>query len=95
MTASFEKFILDADLLQMIAEYLMPIVVNEEEIGLGAMMQAGHGGHFFGTDHTQARYRDAFYSPLISDWRNFETWCEAGLSAGHATCQSSLQGASR
>ena len=78
LTASFEKFVLDADLLQMIAEYLMPIVVNEEEIGLGAMMQAGHGGHFFGTDHTQARYRDAFYAPLISDWRNFETWSEAG-----------------
>ena len=78
LTASFEKFILDADLLQMIAEYLMPIVVNEEEIGLGAMMQAGHGGHFFGTDHTQARYRDAFYAPLISDWRNFEAWSEAG-----------------
>jgi trimethylamine--corrinoid protein Co-methyltransferase len=24
------------------------------------------------------RYKDAFYSPLISDWRNFESWEEAG-----------------
>ena len=28
--------------------------------------------------HTRARYRDAFYAPLISDWRNFETWQEDG-----------------
>ena len=78
LTASFEKFVLDADLLQMVAEYLLPIPINEEEAGIEAMIQAGHGGHFFGTDHTQSRYREAFYSPMISDWRNFETWSEAG-----------------
>lgn len=78
LTASFEKFVLDADLLQMISEYMLPIPINEEEAGIDAMIQAGHGGHFFGTDHTQERYRDAFYTPMISDWRNFETWSEAG-----------------
>ncbi len=78
LTASFEKFVLDADLLQMVAEYLAPITIDDAETGIDAMTQAGHGGHFFGTDHTQQRYRDAFYSPLISDWRNYETWSEAG-----------------
>ena len=29
-------------------------------------------GHFAGADHTQERYRDAFYAPLMSDWRNYE-----------------------
>jgi trimethylamine--corrinoid protein Co-methyltransferase len=24
------------------------------------------------------RYRDAFYTPLISDWRNYGAWVEAG-----------------
>ncbi len=78
LTASFEKFVLDADLLQMISEYLQPISINDAEVGIDAMAQAGHGGHFFGTEHTQQRYRDAFYSPIISDWRNHETWLEAG-----------------
>ena len=41
-------------------------------------MMVGPAGHFFGTEHTQARYRDAFYIPILSDWRNFETWQEAG-----------------
>jgi len=78
LTASFEKFVLDADLLQMIAEYLLPVPVNDNEIAIDAMLQAGHGGHFFGTDHTQQHYREAFYAPMISDWRNHETWAEAG-----------------
>jgi len=25
-----------------------------------------------------ARYEDAFYSPLLSDWRNFENWRDNG-----------------
>ena len=86
LTASFEKFVIDADMLQMIAQYMEPIQVNDEEIAIDAIRQAGHGGHFFGTDHTQSRYRSAFYSPMISDWRNFETWSEAGAphAAEHA-----------
>ncbi|MCP3952966.1 MAG: methyltransferase, partial [Desulfobacterales bacterium] len=40
--------------------------------------EVGPGGHFFGTQHTQQRYKTAFYAPLISDWRNFESWQEAG-----------------
>jgi trimethylamine--corrinoid protein Co-methyltransferase len=36
------------------------------------------GGHFFGTGHTLERFDHAFYAPLLSDWRNFENWQDAG-----------------
>ena len=42
------------------------------------MREVGPGGHFFGAAHTMARYQTAFYAPLLSDWRNFETWEESG-----------------
>ena len=42
------------------------------------MANASNETHFFGTAHTQARFRDAFYRPLLSDWRNYESWEEAG-----------------
>lgn len=76
--ASLPKFILDADLLSMIAEYLEPIVVNAETLAHEAIGEVGPGGHFFGVQHTQDRFRTAFYKPLLSDWRNYETWAEAG-----------------
>lgn len=78
LCASYEKFVIDIDLLQMVAEFLKPFEVNEDELALDAIRDVGPGGHFFGTAHTQARYKDAFYAPIISDWRNFESWQEAG-----------------
>ena len=78
LCCSFEKTILDIDLLQMVAEFLRPLDTSEDELALDAISEVGPAGHFFGTEHTLARYRDAFYAPVLSDWRNFETWQEAG-----------------
>ncbi len=78
LQASFEKMVLDADLLQMVAAFLAPLEVNEETLGIDAMREVGPGGHFFGAAHTMSRYTTAFYSPIISDWRNYESWQEAG-----------------
>ena len=78
LCCSYEKIILDIDLLQMVTEFLQPVLSSSEEIALDAINEVGPAGHFFGTEHTQARYRNAFYSPILSDWRNFETWREAG-----------------
>jgi trimethylamine---corrinoid protein Co-methyltransferase len=78
LTASFEKTIVDVDLLQMVAEFLDPLAVDAGTLALDAMRDVGPGGHYFGTAHTQDRYQTAFYAPLLSDWRNFESWRDAG-----------------
>jgi trimethylamine--corrinoid protein Co-methyltransferase len=78
LCASFEKMIIDAEILQMMAEFVRPIEVTEETLGLDAMAEVGPGGHFFGAAHTLERYETAFYEPMVSDWRNFETWEETG-----------------
>ena len=78
LQASFEKMVLDADLLQMVMAFLSPLEVSTDTLALDAIAEVGPGGHFFGTPHTQARFKTAFFSPSISDWRNYETWEEAG-----------------
>ena len=78
LRASFEKMVLDADLCAMVQTFLEPIDFTSDALALDAVQDVGHGGHFFGTPHTLERYREAFYKPLISDWRNYETWEEAG-----------------
>jgi trimethylamine---corrinoid protein Co-methyltransferase len=78
LTASKEKFILDVEVLQMLAETFAPVVVEDDEIGLDAIAATPPGGHFFGGEHTLQRYRTAFYEPLVSDWSNFGQWTETG-----------------
>ncbi|MGO9633231.1 MAG: trimethylamine methyltransferase family protein [Steroidobacteraceae bacterium] len=74
LTASFEKFILDVEMLQLMAEFLKPMVIDDRELGFDAIKGVATGGHFFGEPHTMERYEHAFYSPLVSNWQNYENW---------------------
>jgi trimethylamine--corrinoid protein Co-methyltransferase len=76
--ASLVKFVLDVDLLNMVSAMLDPIVVDADTLAVDAIAEVGPGGHFFGVAHTQERFRNAFHRPMISDWRNYETWADAG-----------------
>ena len=86
LCSSFEKLVIDVDTLQMVASFLEPLAVDESTLALDAVREVGPGGHFFGCAHTQERFRTAFYAPLVSDWRNYESWREAGApdAARHA-----------
>ncbi|MEM9205195.1 MAG: trimethylamine methyltransferase family protein [Pseudomonadota bacterium] len=78
LCASYEKFVMDCDTLQQMSEYMKPVSADVDDIALDAIREVGHGGHFFGVQHTQDRYETAFYSPFISDWSNFENWRDNG-----------------
>jgi len=78
LTASFEKLVLDVEMLQLMMEFLRPIVVDEAELGFEAIRRVQTGGHFFGEPHTMERYEHAFYQPLVSNWQNYENWELAG-----------------
>ncbi|MBS0393291.1 MAG: trimethylamine methyltransferase family protein [Proteobacteria bacterium] len=78
LTASFEKLVLDVEMLQLMMEFLRPVVVDEAELGFEAIRGVHTGGHFFGEPHTMERYEHAFYQPLVSNWQNYENWEIAG-----------------
>lgn len=78
LTASFEKLIIDAEMLQMMSAYFEPIEVSGSALALEAIQDVGPAGHFFGTSHTLERYKSEFYSPTVSNWDNFENWVERG-----------------
>jgi trimethylamine--corrinoid protein Co-methyltransferase len=80
LIASPEKFIMDCEVIQMIQRYMEPEVAatTPDDIAIDAIKEVGPAGHFFGIQHTQDRYENAFYAPIVSDWRNFEAWEVAG-----------------
>ncbi|MGE0148154.1 MAG: trimethylamine methyltransferase family protein [Parvibaculaceae bacterium] len=78
LVAGFEKFVLDCDLIQMVMAFLEPLATDPDALGIEAIREVGPGGHFFGARHTLERYETAFYSPMISDWRNNQQWQAAG-----------------
>ncbi|GIK99534.1 MAG: methyltransferase [Alphaproteobacteria bacterium] len=78
LTASFEKFVIDVEMLRMFRALFQPVPCDDAALALDAVREVGPGGHYFGAAHTLARYGTAFYSPVLSDWRNYETWKDAG-----------------
>ena len=80
LIASPEKFIMDCEVIQQIQRYMEPSLTttSTDDIALDAIREVGGTGHFFGTEHTQARYTTAFYQPFLSDWRNHGAWEAAG-----------------
>ena len=80
LVASPEKFVMDCEVLQMIQRYMDPAITatGPDDIAFDAIKEVGANGHYFGIQHTQDRYEEAFYQPFVSDWRNFEAWEAAG-----------------
>ena len=78
LSASMEKIVIDAEMLRGWAAILKPVDFTDDDLGLDAIKGVAAGGHFFGSPHTIARYENAFYRPLVSDWSSFENWRDAG-----------------
>lgn len=84
LSASFEKLVLDVEMLHMFAELFQPMHVSEEDLGREAIRSVGPGGHFFGVEHTLERYASVFYQPLVFSRQNFELWVEEGMPTAAA-----------
>lgn len=82
LIASPEKFVMDCEMLQMIQRYFDDILLDTgpDALAIDAIREVGAGGHFFGIDHTRARFETAFYAPIVSDWRNYEAWERDGAT---------------
>lgn len=83
LTASFEKFVIDCEMLQQWSFYHRPVSTEPDDLAVDAIREVGPHGHFLGSEHTKARYKTAYYSPFLSDWQNYEAWEAAGAVQAH------------
>jgi trimethylamine--corrinoid protein Co-methyltransferase len=78
LVSSYEKFIVDIELLRMLRHEFTPLEIDEESLAFGAHEEVGQGGHFLGAMHTLERFRECFYRPLLSSTENFDRWSRNG-----------------
>jgi trimethylamine--corrinoid protein Co-methyltransferase len=83
LVTSFEKFAADCELLDLLLHQFTPVDVDEESLAYGAHVEVGHGGHFFGAEHTLERFRDCFWRPTVATTDNNDRW-QRGGSLEHA-----------
>ncbi len=78
LTAGYEKFILDCQLLGMYHKLLQGLDLSDEGMAMDAIRDVPPGGHHLGTDHTIRHFRTAFYRTDLFDYNSFEQWAEEG-----------------
>src|SRR5260370_36012087 len=79
LRASYEKFIIDVEVLRMFERILTRgLPADEEGMAMDALREVGPGGRFLGAEHTLRNYRTGFYRPRISSTENFDRWNRFG-----------------
>ncbi|HYW28536.1 MAG TPA: trimethylamine methyltransferase family protein [Gaiellales bacterium] len=78
LVASFEKAVIDVEMLEALRVEFTPIEVDEASLAFDAHLEVGHGGHFFGAAHTLDRFRECFHRPLLASTSSYERWKSQG-----------------
>ena len=78
LVSSYDKFVVDIEILQSLMAEFTPLVFNEDSLAFDAHVEVGHGGHFLGAAHTMERFRDCFYRPFLTNSDNYERWMRLG-----------------
>jgi len=74
LAASFAKFVLDAEQIEMFYKFGQGPQFDDFEDALRAVREVGPGGHYLGTEHTQSHFQTAFLIPELADNNSFEQW---------------------
>ncbi len=78
LTVGYEKFIMDADQLAMMAVFARGVDMSDNGQALDAILEHTPAQHFLGTAHTLANFETAFYTSPLADNSSFEQWSEEG-----------------
>lgn len=78
LVSGYEKFVIDAQLVEMLQHEFTPMEIDEASLAFDAHQEVGHGGHFLGAMHTMERFRTCFYRPFLSSSDNYERWMRGG-----------------
>jgi trimethylamine--corrinoid protein Co-methyltransferase len=81
LTACYEKFVIDNDILGMVIRAVEGIKVDDDSLAFDLIKQVGPGGNFVTVKHTRDFMRSEHYQPSVSDRDSREEWEAKGGKA--------------
>ncbi len=78
MTASFDKLVIDNEIIGMIMRAVEGIKVDDTTLAFDVLKKAGPGGHFVSSRHTRRYMRTEQFRPKLSDRDNRDRWQRNG-----------------
>jgi trimethylamine--corrinoid protein Co-methyltransferase len=78
MTVSYEKYVIDNEILGMVMRAVEGIRVDDDTLAFDLIKQAGPGGNFVAARHTRHFMRSEHYRPSLSDRNSREEWLSKG-----------------
>ena len=86
LTASYEKYVMDNEILGEVMRVLKGVPVTEETLAVDVTAAVGPGGNFLQEDHTFDHMREEHFVPKIADRRPREKWEETGRKDTATRC---------
>jgi trimethylamine--corrinoid protein Co-methyltransferase len=83
MTASFDKLVIDNEIIGMVMRAVQGIRVDEETLAFDEIVNAGPAGHFVSSKHTRRHMRTEQFVPALSDRENRDIWTAQGGKDAH------------
>jgi trimethylamine--corrinoid protein Co-methyltransferase len=84
MTASYDKLVIDNEIIGMVMRAVEGIRVDDETLAFDVIKKAGPGGHFVSARHTRRHMRSEQYLPQLSDRDERSKWEAAGAKDAKA-----------
>jgi trimethylamine--corrinoid protein Co-methyltransferase len=81
MTVSYEKYVIDNEILGMVMRAVDGIKVDDDTLAFDLIKQVGPGGDFVAARHTRHFMRSEHYQPSLSDRNSQEEWLARGGKA--------------
>lgn len=86
MTASYEKYVMDNEILGEVMRVLKGVEVTDETLAVDVIKSVGPGGNFVQEDHTFDHMRDEHFVPVVADRQQREIWEKEGSKDTYKRC---------
>jgi trimethylamine--corrinoid protein Co-methyltransferase len=77
-TVSYEKTVIDNEILSNVLRVVRGIDVNPDTLAIDVIKEVGPAGNFLAHEHTAEHFREEFYIPTVADRWNRDTWIKEG-----------------